>query len=302
MRRQCIEALRIRPDGIYVDMTLGGGGHSEMIARLLTTGKLIGIDRDADAIAAASKRLAPFGDKVILVKDNYKNIRQVLAELSIHEVDGILCDLGVSSYQLDEPERGFSYRFDAPLDMRMDRQQGLTAADIVATYSAEQLAEVIYKYGEERYARKIAAKIVAYREHTPIERTAQLSSLIASVFPPKERFGEKHPAKRTFQALRIEVNDELKDLDKAFEDAISLLRPEGRLAIMTFHSLEDRIVKNLFRRLSQGCICDKNIPVCICNNREIIKMINRKPIVADELELSENNRSKPAKLRIGEKI
>lgn len=302
MREQCIEGLCIKPDGIYVDMTLGGGGHSSMIASRLTTGKLIGIDRDQDAICAASARLEPYKDKIILVKDNYKNIASVLSDLSIGQVDGILCDLGVSSYQLDEPERGFSYRFEAPLDMRMDREQLLTAADIVNTYSAQQLAEIIFKYGEERYARKIAAKIVSVRAKTTIETTTQLSALISSVFPPKERYGEKHPAKRTFQALRIEVNEELKDLDRAFEDAISLLKPGGRIAVMTFQSLEDRIVKNLFRRLSQGCICDKNIPVCICNNREVIKLINRKPILADQKELEENNRSKPAKLRIGEKI
>ncbi len=302
MRRQCIEALNIKPDGIYVDMTLGGGGHSSLIAEQLTTGRLIGIDRDADAIQAAGERLAPFGDRVTLVKDNYKNIVKVLSDLSIDRVDGILCDLGVSSYQLDEPERGFSYRFDAPLDMRMDRQQLLTAADVVNTYSAEQLSEIIFKYGEERYARKIAYKIVSAREKAPIETTAQLTSLIQSAFPPKERFGDKHPAKRTFQALRIEVNEELKDLDRAFEDAVGLLKSGGRIVVMTFHSLEDRIVKNLFRRLSEGCICDKNLPVCVCNNREILKLINRKPILADEQELAENNRSKPAKLRVGEKI
>ena len=302
MRRQCIEALNIKPDGIYVDMTLGGGGHSSLIAEKLTTGRLIGIDRDADAIKAAGERLAPFGDRVTLVKDNYKNIAKVLRGLSINKVDGILCDLGVSSYQLDEPERGFSYRFDAPLDMRMDRDQFLTAADVVNTYSAEQLSEIIFKYGEERYARKIAYKIVSAREKKPIETTAQLTALIQAVFPPKERFGDKHPAKRTFQALRIEVNEELKDLDRAFEDAVDLLASGGRIVVMTFHSLEDRIVKNLFRRLSEGCICDKNLPVCVCNNREILKLINRKPILADEKELEENNRSKPAKLRVGEKI
>lgn len=302
MRSQCIEALDIKSDGIYVDMTLGGGGHSSLIAEHLTTGKLIGIDRDADAIKAAGQRLAPFGDRVTLVKDNYKNIAKILSDLSIEQVDGIICDLGVSSYQLDEPERGFSYRFDAPLDMRMDRQQSLTAADIVNNYSADELANIIYKYGEERYARKIAHKIVSARQNAPIETTAELTALIQLAFPPKERFGDKHPAKRTFQALRIEVNEELKDLDKAFEDAVGLLKSGGRIVVLTFHSLEDRIVKNLFRRLSQGCICDKNLPVCVCNNREILKLINRKPILADEQELLENNRSKPAKLRIGEKI
>ncbi len=302
MLHQCIEALNIKPDGIYVDMTLGGGGHSSLIAEKLTTGRLIGIDRDADAICAAGKRLAPFADKITLVKDNYKNISNILKNLSIEKVDGIICDLGVSSYQLDEAERGFSYRFDAPLDMRMDRQQPLSAADVVNTYSEKQLAEIIFQYGEERYARKIAQKIVAARQKAPIETTGQLTALIQSAFPPKERYGDKHPAKRTFQALRIEVNEELKDLDRAFEDAVELLGSGGRIVVMTFHSLEDRIVKNLFRRLSQGCICDKNLPVCVCNNREIIKLVNRKPILADEKELEENSRSKPAKLRIGEKI
>lgn len=301
MRRQCIDALQVRPDGIYVDMTLGGGGHSLLIAEQLTTGRLIGIDRDADALKAASERLSSYSDRVTLIKDNYKNIASVLESLSVSAVDGILCDLGVSSYQLDEPERGFSYRFDAPLDMRMDREQMLTAADIVNTYSAEQLAEIIFKYGEERYARKIARNIVSARQKAPIQTTMELTALIQAAFPPRERFGDKHPAKRTFQALRIEVNQELKDLDRAFEDAIGLLKPGGRIAVMTFHSLEDRIVKNLFRRLSQGCICDKNIPVCICNNKEVIKLITRKPILADESELAENNRSKPAKLRVGEK-
>ncbi len=302
MREQCIDALNIKSDGIYVDMTLGGGGHSSLIAERLTTGKLIGIDRDADAIEAAGKRLEPFKDRVILVKDNYKNIKSVVESLGYDKVDGILCDLGVSSYQLDEPERGFSYRFDAPLDMRMDREQLLTAADVVNTYSAAELSEIIFKYGEERYARKIANKIVSAREKQPITTTAQLTQLIQICFPPKERFGDKHPAKRTYQALRIEVNEELKDLDKAFEDAIDLLATGGRIAVMTFQSLEDRIVKNLFKRLSQGCICDKSMPVCVCNNREVIRLINRKPILADERELAENNRSKPAKLRVGEKL
>lgn len=302
MRRECIEALNIKPDGIYVDMTLGGGGHSSMIAELLTTGRLIGIDRDADALRAAGERLAPYGQRVTLVKDNYKNIKNILSDLAIEKVDGILCDLGVSSYQLDEPERGFSYRFDAPLDMRMDQDQTLTAADVVNTYSAEQLSSIIFKYGEERYARKIAQKIVSSRTKAPIETTGQLTEIIVSCFPPKERYADKHPAKRTFQALRIEVNQELQDLDRAFENAVDMLGSGGRIAVMTFHSLEDRIVKNVFRRLSEGCICDKNLPVCICNNKEVIKLINRKPIQANEAELAENNRSKPAKLRIGEKL
>lgn len=302
MRQESIDALQIRPDGVYVDMTLGGGGHSELIARQLTTGRLIAIDRDADAIRAASERLAPYGERVTIVKDNYKNIKSVLSNLGINGVDGILCDMGVSSYQLDEAERGFSYRFDAPLDMRMDREQSFSAYDIVNTYSAEQIADVIFKYGEERYAKRIAAKIVAARATAPIGRTGELSELIISAFPAKERYGDKHPAKRTFQALRIEVNAELADLDKCFEDAIDVLLPGARLAVITFQSLEDRIVKNVFKRLSQGCICDKNIPVCVCHNREIVRLVNRKPIVAESTELAENSRSKPAKLRIAEKI
>lgn len=302
MRHECIEALNIQPDGIYVDMTLGGGGHSLMIAERLTTGKLIGIDRDADAIQASKQRLSPYKDNIIFVKDNYKNIKNILASLGMEHVDGILCDMGVSSYQLDDAERGFSYRQDAPLDMRMDRDMTLTAETIVNSYSAEQLSDIIFKYGEERYARKIASKIVSERKNHPIRTTLELSEIIKSVFPAKERFGEKHPAKRTFQALRIEVNEELKDLDSAFEDAIYALKPGGRIAVMTFQSLEDRIVKNTFRRLSEGCICDKNLPVCVCHHKEIIKLINRKPIVANEAEVAENNRSKPAKLRIGEKI
>lgn len=302
MREECIKALNIRPDGIYVDMTLGGGGHSELIARQLENGRLIGIDRDADALAAAEKRLAPYGAKITYVKDNYKNIKNILSDLGLDTVDGILCDMGVSSYQLDEAERGFSYRFDAPLDMRMDRSAEKTAKTVVNAYSKEQLAEIIFRYGEEHLARKIAAKIVSAREIAPIETTGRLTEIIKSAFPPDKRFADKHPAKRTFQAIRIEVNDELKGLDEAFEDAVDSLRSGGRIAVMSFHSLEDRVVKNTFKRLSQGCICDKSMPVCVCHNREILRLINRKPIVAGEAELKENNRSKPAKLRVGEKI
>ena len=299
MRAECIEALQIRPDGTYIDMTVGGGGHASEIAKRLTSGRLIGIDRDADALAAASERLAPYMDRVTLVRDNYKNIKEIAAALKLGRVDGILCDMGVSSYQLDTAERGFSYRLDAPLDMRMDQSAALTAAEVVNTYSEKELADIIFRFGEERYARRIASGIVAAR---PVQTTSELSNIVKSAFPPAERFGDKHPAKRTFQAIRIEVNDELKSLDKAFEDAIDLLAKGGRIAVMTFHSLEDRVVKNTFKRLSQGCICDKSLPVCVCHNREVIRLVSRKPIVAGARELTENHRSKPAKLRIGEKL
>ncbi len=302
MKEQCVEALRVREDGVYVDMTVGGGGHALAIAERLTSGTIIGIDRDADAIRAAGERLAGVSDRVILVRENYKNIKTVIRSLGFEKVDGILCDMGVSSYQLDNSERGFSYHRDAPLDMRMDREAELTAYTVVNGYSEQKLSEIIFRYGEERNARRIAARIVSRRAVKPVETTMELAEIIKSAFPPAERFADKHPAKRTFQAIRIEVNGELGDLGKAFEDAIDLLSPGGRIAVMSFHSLEDRIVKDTFRRLSQGCTCDKSLPVCVCGNRKIIKLVNRKPILADEGEISRNRRSRPAKLRIGEKL
>lgn len=302
MKSECIEALGIDPRGVYVDCTLGGAGHSAEIASRLDCGLLIGIDRDEEAIAAGGKRLSAYSDRVILVNDNFSNIKQIVNGQGIAKVDGILFDLGVSSYQLDNAERGFSYRFDAPLDMRMSQNDFLSAYEVVNTYSQKQLADVIFNYGEEKYGGKIAAAIVRARQNGPIKTTFELNDIIKSVFPPSERYGEKHPSKRTYQAIRIEVNGELKILENSIRDAVSLLKSGGRLAIMTFHSLEDRIVKNVLRDLATGCTCNKNIPVCVCGRKEIIKLINKKPVTANEGELKENNRSKPAKLRIAEKL
>ncbi len=301
MAQECIEGLAIDPDGIYVDATLGGGGHSSLIAQRLEKGLLIGIDQDRDALAAATKRLEPFGERFRAVKSNFSALRAVLDEQEIPAIDGILFDLGVSSFQLDEESRGFSYRFDAPLDMRMDRESALDAYQVVNTYSKEQLTDILYRYGEERMAPRIAGAICKRREEAPIETTGQLVQIIEKVFPPKERYGNKHPAKRTFQAIRIEVNGELKILEQAIRDAVAALKPGGRIAVMTFHSLEDRIVKTTFADLASGCICDKNLPVCVCGRKPVIKQVTHKPITASQEELAENNRSKPAKLRIAEK-
>lgn len=302
MAEECMEALAIRPNGIYVDATLGGGGHSSLIAERLEQGLLIGIDQDADAIRAASERLAPFGERFRAVKSNFSNLRTVLDGEEIPAIDGIIFDLGVSSFQLDEESRGFSYRFDAPLDMRMDREQALDAYEVVNTYSKEQLTEILYRYGEEKKSPKIAAAICRSREQAPIETTGQLVELIEKCFSPKERYGNKHPAKRTFQALRIEVNGELRILEQALRDAVAALKPGGRIAVMTFHSLEDRIAKTVFADLACGCICNKNLPICVCGRKPIVKQITHKPITASDRELAENNRSKPAKLRVCEKL
>ena len=302
MKEQCIDALKISPDGIYVDCTLGGGGHSESIAQRLVGGRLIGIDRDADAIEAAGRRLACYGGRVTLYHGNFSEIAEILDKLGIPEVDGVLFDLGVSSYQLDNAQRGFSYRFDAPLDMRMSQDDLLTAGEIVNHYPREKLTKIIYDYGEERRAGKIAALICAQREKKPIETTFELNEIIKHAFPPSERYGEKHPSKRTYQALRIEVNGELAILENAIRSAVNRLKPGGRIAVMTFHSLEDRIVKNTLRDLATGCTCNKNIPVCVCGRSAKIKLVTHKPVTADENELMQNNRSKPAKLRIAEKI
>lgn len=302
MAGECLAGLQIRPDGIYVDATLGGGGHSSLIAERLLSGKLFGIDQDRDAIQAASQRLAPFGERFEAIKSNFSQLKPVLEAHGVYAVDGILFDLGVSSFQLDEESRGFSYRFDAPLDMRMDRESPLDAYQVVNTYSKEQLTEIFYRYGEERMSPRIAAAICRQREEAPIETTGQLVKIIEHIFPPKERYGNKHPAKRTFQAIRIEVNGELRILEQAVRDAVSMLKPGGRIAVMTFHSLEDRIVKNTFADLATGCICDKNIPVCVCGRKPVVKQVTRKPITATAEELQENNRSKPAKLRVCEKL
>ena len=302
MAQECIDALAIRSDGVYVDATLGGGGHSSLIAEKLESGLLIGIDQDRDAINAASARLAPFGARFRAVKSNFSDLRRVLEQEGIAAIDGILFDLGVSSFQLDEKSRGFSYRFDAPLDMRMDRDNPLDAYQVVNTYSQEQLTEILYRYGEEKMSPRIAAAICRQRAQAPIQTTGALAALVEKAFPPKARYGKQHPAKRTFQAIRIEVNGELRILEQALRDAAALLRPGGRLVVMTFHSLEDRIVKTTFADLAAGCICDKSLPVCVCGRKPLLRPVTHKPITASAAELTENHRSKSAKLRVAEKI
>ena len=300
---ECIEGLDIKPNGIYVDGTAGGGGHSFHIASALgAEGKLIAIDRDAAAIKAAGQRLAPFGDRVTLVRNNFSEVGDVCAELGIEKIDGILMDLGVSSYQLDTPERGFSYNADAPLDMRMDDRNPLDAAAVVNTYSEERLREIIYGYGEEKFGGRIAAEIVKYRSKKAIETTGELVDIIKGAMPSAAKQGGHHPAKRTFQAIRIEVNGELDAITPAINSAVDLLSKGGRIAIITFHSLEDRIVKQAFASLASGCTCPRNFPVCVCGNKPKVKIITRKPILPSEKELEENPRSRSAKLRVAEKI
>lgn len=299
---ECIEGLNIKEDGIYVDCTLGGAGHSsEIVKRLSSKGRLIGIDQDADAIKAASEKLSDYNN-VTYVHNNFYNIEEILDELQIDSVDGILMDLGVSSYQLDEAERGFSYMNDAPLDMRMNRQNSLSAYEIVNNYSEGDLYSLIKDYGEEKFAKKIAAFIVERREVEPIKTTFQLVDIIKSAIPAKFRREGPHPAKRTFQAIRIEVNRELEILDKAIEDGVNKLKSGGRIAIITFHSLEDRIVKTKFKELQNPCKCPKDFPICVCGKKPKINIITRKPREASENELEINPRSRSAKLRIGEKI
>ena len=297
-----LESLAIRPDGTYVDGTLGGGGHSFHIAERLTGGgRLIGIDRDGDALKAAAERLQPFQSRVTLVKDNYGNIRQVLGGLGIRQVDGILLDLGVSSYQLDTPERGFSYKTDAPLDMRMDREETRTAQDLVNDASEEELYRIIRDYGEDRFARRIAQEIVRARQQAPLETTGQLVEAIERAIPQKMKRTGGHPAKRTFQAIRIELNRELTVLDETLDTLIDCLRPGGRLCVITFHSLEDRIVKSRFRTAEDPCICPKDFPVCVCGRKSKGRVVTRKPILPSEQEREENPRAKSAKLRVFEK-
>ncbi len=299
---ECIDGLRIRPDGIYVDGTLGGAGHGfEVCRRLSGKGSFVGIDQDDAAIAASTERLREFGDRVRLVKSNYVYMKQVLGRLGIDRVDGILLDLGVSSYQLDTAERGFSYMADAPLDMRMDREQPVTARDIVNSYSEDRLYRVIREYGEERFAKAIARNIVRAREEKEILTTGELVEVIKASMPAKAKSGKGHPAKRTFQAIRIELNSELDVLQESLEDMVSLLNDGGRLCIITFHSLEDRIVKNFFRKMENPCTCPPNFPVCVCGKKPAGKVITRKPILPSEEELEKNKRSKSAKLRIFEK-
>ena len=300
--QECLDGLNIRPDGIYVDGTLGGAGHSFQIASRLTTGRLIGIDRDQVALEAASKRLAPYQDRVTLVHSNFCEIKEVLRELNIAGVDGILLDLGVSSPQLDDGQRGFSYMSDAPLDMRMNRQEALSAYTVVNSWPREELKRILYDYGEERYAPQIASAICRRREEKPIETTLELVDVIRSAMPPAALREKQHPAKRSFQAIRIAVNDELGSVEKVMRDAIPCLNKGGRLAVITFHSLEDRIVKNAMAAASRGCTCPPEFPVCVCGKKPMVKLVNRKPIVSGSEELEDNPRARSAKLRVCEKL
>lgn len=300
---ECIEGLDIKPDGIYVDGTTGGGGHSlEIVKRLDKGGRLIAIDRDCDALAAAAERLKDYSDRVTFVHSNYSELANVLNELGIDAVDGVLMDLGVSSYQLDTAERGFSYMQDAKLDMRMNRDDPKSAYEVVNEYPEEELRRIIFEYGEEKFARNIAANIVKARAKKPIDSTLQLSELIKASMPKAARDGGHHPAKRTFQAIRIEVNEELLSIPPAIEAAVEKLSVGGRIAIITFHSLEDRLVKQKFASLASGCTCPREFPVCICNNKPKVKNVNKKPITASDEELEINPRSRSAKLRVAEKL
>lgn len=299
---ETVDNLNIKPDGIYVDGTLGGGGHSFEIASHLTTGHLYGFDQDTDALKAAGERLACYGDKVTRIHSNYEFMKDRLAELGVTKVDGIMLDLGVSSFQLDEADRGFTYRVDdAPLDMRMDKDNPMTAADIVNTYSAEDLTRVLYTYGEEKFSKQIVKNILKEREKAPILTAGQLNKIIAESIPKKAQVGQGHPSKRTYQALRIELNRELTVLEDHIDDMIDLLNPGGRLCIITFHSLEDRITKVAFKRNEDPCTCPKNFPVCVCGKKSKGKVITRKPILPSDEELEANSRSKSAKLRVFER-
>ena len=299
---ECIEGLNIRPDGIYVDGTLGGAGHSFQIAARLKDGKLIGIDRDQVALKAAGERLSVYGERVQLVHSNFCHMAQVLKELNIQGGEGILRDLGVSSPQVDDGQRGFSYMVDAPLDMRMNSADSLSAHTVVNTWSQEELKRILYNYGEERYAPQIAAAICRKRAEKPIETTLELVEIIKNAMPPAALREKQHPAKRSFQAIRIAVNDELGAVEQIMADAVELLNPGGRLCNITFHSLEDRIVKLGMQDAAKGCTCPPNFPVCVCGKKPKVKLITKKPIVASDEELEENPRSRSAKLRICEKI
>ena len=299
---ECIEGLNIRPDGIYVDGTLGRAGHSREIAKRLTTGRLICVDRDDAALEAAKTRLADWMDRVTLVHSNFDQIGAILTELGVPGADGMLFDLGVSSPQLDDGSRGFSYMADAPLDMRMDRSEGLTAADVVNTWSQEELRRILFQYGEERCAPQIAAAIVRRREDKPIETTLELVEVLKSAMPAKALREKQHPAKRTFQAIRIAVNDELASVDRMIQGAVPKLNKGGRLAVITFHSLEDRIVKTGMAEFAKGCTCPPSFPVCVCGKTPDVKLVNRKPILPTEQEIEENPRARSAKLRVCEKL
>lgn len=297
---ETIEYLKVKPDGVYVDGTLGGGGHSYEILRRLPKGRLIAIDRDMDALYAASVRLKDFNN-VTYVHDNYKNIKNILKNIDIERIDGAILDLGVSSYQLDEVKRGFSYMHDAPLDMRMDKGSALTAEHVVNNYSEDDIARILFDYGEEKWAKRIAKFIVEERKKRSIKTTFQLVDIIKKAVPASKRRTGPHPAKRTFQAIRIEVNDELKGLDSAIDDFIDVMNPNGRIAIITFHSLEDRIVKNMYKKLENPCTCPKNLP-CTCGKKPVIKIITKKPVTPNKEELETNPRSRSAKLRVAEKL
>ena len=301
--QECIDALNIRPDGIYLDGTLGGAGHSSQIARRLTEGgRLIGVDRDRTALAAAKERLAPYADRVTLVHSNFAEIDAILDSLGIPAVDGMLFDLGVSSPQLDDASRGFSYMADAPLDMRMDKDDALTAGEVVNTWPQGELRRILYDYGEEHYAPQIAAAICRAREKAPVETTLELVDIIRSAMPAQALREKQHPAKRSFQAIRIAVNDELGAVSRMMQAAVGRLNPGGRLAVITFHSLEDRIVKSEMQQAARGCTCPPEFPVCVCGKKPLVKLVTRKPIVSGPAELEENPRARSAKLRVAEKL
>ena len=303
MLTECIEGLDIKPDGIYVDCTAGGGSHSEEILKRLDTGKLISIDQDDEAIETCKKRFEKYGERSILVKSNFSQLESILKEKDIVHIDGILMDLGVSSHQLDTPVRGFSYNSDAELDMRMDPRSPFSAYDVINTYSEADLKRVIKDYGEEKFAHLIARKIVSARKKRPIKTTFELADIVKSAIPVASAKKEaQHPAKRTFQAIRIEVNHELDVIAPAIDTAVSRLNKGGRIVVITFHSLEDRIVKGMFNKYAQGCICPKDFPICVCGNKPQLKNVNKKPIIASSEELEINSRSKCAKLRIAEKL
>jgi 16S rRNA (cytosine1402-N4)-methyltransferase len=298
---EVMDGLSIKPDGIYLDGTLGGGGHTRGILERLTTGRLIANDKDADAIENAKDKLSDYADKITYVHDDYKNIIAHLDDLQIKDLDGILLDLGVSSYQIDTAERGFSYVKDAPLDMRMDREQSLSAYDVVNKYSEKELLRVLYEYGEESNARNIVRNIIAAREKEPIKTTSELAELVSKSYPPKERYKHGNPAKKTFQAIRIEVNNELAGLQDFIYDLALRLKKGGRMCVITFHSLEDRIVKHAFIELEKDCVCDKKLPVCVCNKRREAIIITKKPILGEK-EKEVNKRAESAKLRIIERV
>lgn len=302
MLEECIEGLDIKPDGTYLDCTLGGGGHSLEIVKRLTNGRLFAVDKDAEAIASAKQKLCEYEDKITYIHDDFKNALERLDELNVDKLDGVLIDLGVSSYQLDNGQRGFSYNVDAPLDMRMNTEQYLSAYNVVNEYDEESLANIIWQYGEDKLSRRIAKNIVEYRQKQEIKTTGQLAKIVEESYPAKLRWKFGNPCKRTFQAIRIEVNGELKDLDKAVTDLSLRLKEGGRICIITFHSLEDRIVKRAFVELNKDCICPPHQPICTCNKRRDVEIITKKPITASDDELAQNSRAASAKLRIAKRV